>query len=142
MKERRRVQRIRFAEPLPGTIRSRRISVLDLSTEGACIQHSLPLRSREEVDIEIQWNSESIRISAMVTRCALSHVAPGPKGQTIHLSGLHFRGMDEQSRIHLEALIDDSIQRSLDEGRDLGGGSLPSDIGGMPLDVWLRNKLK
>lgn len=142
MKERRKIQRIRFVEPLEGKVRSRRISILDLSVEGACIQHHLPLRSQDQIELEFQWKDDTVRITAIVTRCSLSHVTAGPKGRSIHNSGLHFRSMDEESRAALERLIDEFLQHSIAEGRELGGGSLPSNIGEMPLDVWLRNKLK
>lgn len=142
MKERRSVLRIRFAEPLEGRVRARRVEILDLSTEGACLQHSLPLKSREEIELELPWKSDLIRISAVVTRCTLSHVTAGPKGQLVHISGLHFRTMDESSRAALELLIDEFLQRSITESRDIGGGTLPSNVGEMPLEVWLRNKLK
>lgn len=142
MKERRSVQRIRFAEPLEGKIRARRVSILDLSTQGASIQHASPLKCQEEIELELPWKEDTVRITAVVTRCTLSHVTSGPKGQSVHVSGLRFREMDARSLGILQTLLDEFLQRSITEGRNLGGGSLPSKVGGMPLDIWLRNKLK
>ena len=142
MRERRSVQRIRFAEPLEGRVRSRTILVLDLSTAGACIQHATSLKSSDEIEFELPCDGGTIRTTARVTRCSLSHVTPGPKGQSIYLSGLHFQTMDDESRALLVRLLDGFVQRAIQEGREIGGGALPGRIGGMPLDIWLRNKLK
>ena len=142
VRERRSVQRIRFAEPLEGRVRSRKILVLDLSTDGACIQHSTSLKAHDEIEFEIPSDGGTIRTTARVTRCSLSHVTPGPKGQSIYLSGLQFQTMDNVSRTLLVSLLDGFVRRAIQEGREIGGGALPGRIGGMPLEVWLRNKLK
>ena len=140
--ERRRVQRIRFAAPLKGRVRGRRVAILDLSTDGVCIQHHMPFKSGNEIELELEWNDQTISLKAVVTRCSLSHYTPEPKSEPVHHSGLQFIGTDEMSRLNLKALIEDFLRKSLDEGRGMGGGALPADIGEMPLEVWLRNKLK
>lgn len=116
--------------------------MLDLSTAGACIQHEMTLRSNDEIELELPFEGSTIHATARVTRCSLSHVKEGPKGSSVYLSGLHFKSMDIQSRKLLARLINDFVQRAIEEGREIGGGALPGRIGGMPLEVWLRNKLK
>ena len=140
--ERRKVQRIRFSEPLEGRVRGRRVDILDLSTDGMSIQQPMAVKSGAAVDVEIDWNGETIRAAASVTRCTLSHYTEGPKSVPVHHSGLLFTTIEEADAKRLLALLEHFLRRSLDEGRDLGGGKLPSDIGQMPLEVWLRNKLK
>jgi hypothetical protein len=141
-RERRKVQRIRFAEPLRGRVRARGVSILDLSTQGACIEHPWTLSAGSGIELETEWNGQPISISATVTRCTLSHYTSEPKPKPVYHSGVAFVAMDEASRANLDALIEHYVRASLAEGREIGQGALPSAIGGMPLEVWLQNKLK
>lgn len=142
MRERRKFHRIRFAEPLRSRVRARRVAMLDLSVAGACIQHHTAMKPGSAIDIEIEHSSELIRLVGIVTRCQLSHYSAGSKPEAVYHSGVRFDGIEESNLRRLEALLAEFEERAVEEAKRIGGGELPAEIGAMPIQVWLRNKLK
>ena len=116
--------------------------MLDVSSDGTCLQHHAPMKIGSRIDIDIEDAGESFRIAGLVTRCSLSGYTTGTNPEPIYNSGVRFDPMDEATQTGLQALIHHFEGLAVEEARTIGEGELPEQIGKMPLQVWLRNKLK
>ncbi|MEO8217035.1 MAG: PilZ domain-containing protein [Acidobacteriota bacterium] len=141
-RERRTVQRLRFAQALKGLVRARKVRVLDLSVAGACIEHSFAMSRGSRIRLQIEWDQKEITLPAHVTRCGLMGYTEGVKGIPIYQSGLEFENADPMAIASLKEVVDAHVTLALQEGRSFADGTLPAKVGNVPLMVWLMNKLK
>ncbi len=87
--ERRRIQRISLDQPLSGRLSGMRVTILDLSTIGARVEHTFPLARGRRLRLDFPFEDETITIHCDVTRCV------SPKGSGVvqpqgYTSGLQF----------------------------------------------------
>ncbi|HUF18062.1 MAG TPA: PilZ domain-containing protein [Thermoanaerobaculia bacterium] len=87
--ERRRIQRINLDQPVSGRLSGMKVTILDVSTIGARVDHTFPLARGRRLRLDFLWEDETISIHCDVTRC-ISPTGSGvvkPQGYT---SGLQF----------------------------------------------------
>ncbi|MEO8216398.1 MAG: PilZ domain-containing protein [Acidobacteriota bacterium] len=109
--DRRRVQRIRLEQPLRGHLSGMRVSVLDVSTTGARIEHSFPLSTDRTLRLHFIWQDQDVTLECHVTRCTTEQARGTLR---VYNSGLDFvEGAGGSKRI-LVGMITDFVTRDLD----------------------------
>lgn len=88
--ERRRLQRIRFTEPLLGLTPHGAVSIVDLSISGLRAEHPFPLGAGRTIRIDLEWNGEPVSVQCDVLRCRLERRSV--KNGFTYASGLRFIG--------------------------------------------------
>ncbi len=132
--ERRRIQRIRLDRPVRGRLSGMRVSILDLSTTGARVEHTFPLSSGRRLRLDFLWEEELISLQCDVTRC----IAGQGNGSSVvgYSSGLQFCEPALTSRESLKNIISEIVMRELPElkktlraSRDERGSESPAAEG-------------
>lgn len=114
--ERRRIQRINLDHPVSGRLSGMRVTILDVSTIGARVDHTFPLARGRRLRLDFAWEDETISIHCDVTRC-LSPKGSGvvqPQGYT---SGLQFVEPLGAARAALLRMILAMVTRDLSRAR-------------------------
>ncbi|MGH9458208.1 MAG: PilZ domain-containing protein [Thermoanaerobaculia bacterium] len=128
----RRVHRIRLAPPLIAQLGSQSVVVVDISLDGARIEHEEPLKTGAELRFGFHWDDEPIQVRAQVTRCKLERFSSGGDGLTVYHSGLRFIDVGS-SGATLRRMVTVHITRALDEQRANARGAIPISIEHMPI---------
>lgn len=110
--ERRRIQRINLDLPVTGRLSGMRVTILDLSTIGARVDHTFPLAKGRRLRLDFTFEDETISIHCDVTRCI------SPKGSGVvqpqgYTSGLQFVEPLGASRASLLRMILAMVTRDL-----------------------------
>lgn len=87
--ERRRIQRINLDSPVNGRLSGMRVTILDLSTIGARVEHTFPLAGGRRLRLDFSWENETISVHCDVTRC-ISQKGGGTVQPQAYNSGLQF----------------------------------------------------
>jgi hypothetical protein len=131
--KRRRVHRIRLAAPILGRLGGQSVVVVDVSLDGAKIEHHEPLKTGAEATLSFDWERGHISLRTRVTRCKLERFAgSGGDGLTVFHSGLVFTNPDSE-RDALKTMISTHIGRALDEQKANARGELPASVESMPI---------
>lgn len=131
--KRRRVHRIRLATPILGRLGGQSVVLVDISLDGAKIEHHEPLKIGAEPLLAFDWDDRTIALRTRVTRCKLERFAgSGGDGLTVFHSGLLFTDPDEE-RDALKAMIATQISRALEEQKANARGQLPVSVERMPI---------
>jgi hypothetical protein len=131
--KRRRVHRIRLSPPVLGRLGGASVVLVDVSLDGAKIEHSEPLKIGAAGTLSFDWEEGKIALRAKVTRCKLERFAgSGGEGLTVYHSGLLFTDPDEE-RDDLKAWISRHISRALEEQKANARGQLPVSVDHMPI---------
>ena len=111
--ERRRLQRIRFTEPLLGITPHGAVSIVDLSISGLRAEHPFPLGAGRTIRIDLEWNGEPVSVHCDVLRCRLERRSV-TNGFT-YASGLRFTGSSNGSISPREMMVQLVTQAMLDQ---------------------------
>jgi len=111
--ERRRIQRIRLDRTVRGRLSGMRVSILDLSTTGARVEHSFPLSSGRRLRLDFLWEEELISLQCDVTRCIVAGQRNGASAVG-YSSGLQFCEPALTSRESLKNIISEIVMRDLE----------------------------
>jgi hypothetical protein len=111
-RERRRVQRIRFRDPLGGSISNGALSIVDLSVTGARAVHNFPLKSGRSVRLDFLLRGERLSLTCNVVRCRLER---SESAGTTYFSGLQF--VNDAELGPLRRLLTEIVGRDLEERR-------------------------
>lgn len=131
--KKRRVHRIRLAPPILARLGSQNVVIVDLSLDGAKIEHSEPIKIGAEVALSFLWEEETIKLRSRVMRCMLERFAgAGGDGLTVFHSGLLFIEPGA-SRDLLKRMIAVHIGRALDEQKANARGEIPVSVQNMPI---------
>jgi hypothetical protein len=129
----RRVHRIRLAPPILAKVGAQNVVVVDVSLDGAKIEHSEPLPIGSEAALSFRWEEDLITLRARVMRCKLERFAgEGGDGLTVFHSGLLFTAPGE-GRDVLKKMIAVHISRALEEQKANARGQLPVSVDQMPI---------
>lgn len=128
----RRVQRIRLANPIIGRLGTMSVVLIDVSLDGAKIEHGEQLQTGAENQLVFPWKDETLRLRTRVTRCRLERFTGGADGLTVYHSGLLFLDVGE-SAPRLRDLVATHITRALEEQKANARGQLPQSIEHMPI---------
>lgn len=110
--ERRRIQRIRLSDPVRGRLSGMRVSILDVSTMGASVEHSFPLAAGRRLRLEFPWQDESISLQCDVVRCSMRRDGT-IAGSNAYNSGLKFCEPPGPARAMLVRMLTDIVARNI-----------------------------
>ncbi len=107
--------------------------LVDVSLDGAKIEHSEPLKIGAEAKLSFVWENENVFLRSRVTRCKLERfTGSGGEALTVFHSGLLFTEPGEHRKA-LKSMISVHISRSLEEQKANARGQLPVSIEHMPI---------
>ena len=129
----RRVHRIRLAHPIIGRLGSHNVVLVDISLDGAKVEHNEPLTIDAEFPFSFEWEEMPIAVKSRVTRCKLERFAgEGEDGLAVYHSGLHFTDV-ASSGVWLKTMVQTHIIRALDEQKANARGVIPQAVDNMPI---------
>lgn len=109
--EKRRIQRVRLDCPITAKIGSSAVILLDVSASGARIEHSAPLARGREVQLDFEYQDQSISVLCFVVRCKLQKSISGTGAA--YSSGLTFCDPKSKAVGALRTLIAEFVSRDL-----------------------------
>ncbi len=107
--ERRVIQRIRFDSPLTAKIATNRVTLIDVSSTGARIEHDFPLSRGKAVGLEFEFEGVSLHIACTIARCKLENSDHG----VLYRSGLAF-DLNDPALGEIRKLIASVVTRDFD----------------------------
>lgn len=109
MDDRRTTQRVRLFTPVSASIEEGNVLLLDLSSNGARMQHSFALRVGSEVTLSLDYGTTHIEIDAAVVRCRIQQKAK----RLAYTSAVSFATEDDSIIEAVTALIRDIVRDDL-----------------------------
>jgi hypothetical protein len=109
--ERRRLERIRFSQPLSGSTSQGSLSILDMSLVGLRAEHSYPFATGRPVRLEIEWSGRTVALQCDVVRCRL--VRSSVDGRVTYSSGLRFSRALGESALTPREMVLQLVTRAL-----------------------------
>jgi hypothetical protein len=102
--EKRNARRIRLQPPVAGSLSHFPISIIDLSSSGARIQHDAPLTFQpgKRFILEFACEGERFRVTCTVAR---SRMEMNPTQRTIYTTGVRFTDLDDSTTDKIWGLI-------------------------------------
>lgn len=114
--ERRRVQRVRLATPLRGTIGPIRIFIVDLSLRGLRVAHQESIGAiGDRCALRAEWDGRQIDLTCTIVRTAIHRAADAHSARTLYHSGLAMGQVNAASAMALRAIIEHHVALALDE---------------------------
>ena len=114
--ERRRLQRVRLLEPLPGRIHSHRVFILDVSRTGIRVAHQESVGAHgDRALIEFEWDGRRASLECRLMRSELQRVGSAAYSRTIYHSGFAIVAASADSAELLREMIVWHVERALDE---------------------------
>jgi hypothetical protein len=113
--ERRHLARIQLDAPITTKIATWRVTLLDLSLDGARIEHTFPLARGRELTLHLEQSQKQIDITCEVRRCNLVKRDGGVE----YCSGLHFTNVPSESMVALREIIADTVKRDFQARRQM-----------------------
>ena len=113
--ERRHIARIQLDAPLTTKISTWRVTLLDLSLDGARVEHNFPLARGRHLVLHLEQQQKQIEITCEVRRCNLVKRDGGVE----YCSGLHFVAVPPESMIVLREIIAETVRRDFQARRHM-----------------------
>ena len=114
--ERRRLQRVKLAEPLPGNIDGQRVFIVDVSRQGLRVAHQESLGPQgERRRIDFEWDGRRISVEGTLTYTRVQRVGVASYARSIYHSGFTIATITTPSEQTLRELISWHVERALDE---------------------------
>ena len=130
----RRVQRIRFPQPVVARLGSAQVALVDLSVLGARVEHHSSLPSGTHTRLSFRWDDEPISVDCRIVRSRVERFSTGSDGLTVYHAGVEFENVDEATLERIKSLISIFISRALEEQKLNARGALPQhDVAKMPI---------
>lgn len=103
--EKRRIQRVVLnGSAVPASIGGVNVTLVDISTVGARIEHEFPLTGGRRLSLEFRVGDRKIAVQSEVIRCRLQRSVVGREG-IVYNSGLRFADPAEPSRVAVRQLV-------------------------------------
>jgi hypothetical protein len=112
----RRAKRVRLFSPIGANIDGSKITVVDISSIGARVEHGFPLNIGSHVRVDFEWESSVIGIECEVVRCKLDKSIF--KDRISYTSGLRFTEPDGPTVRELMDLVSSVVKEDLDARRE------------------------
>lgn len=129
----RRVHRIRLAHPIIGRLGGQPVVLVDISLDGAKVEHHEPVKIEAQLPFTFEWNDSRIELRSRVTRCKLERFAgEGGDGLAVYHSGLHFVDFGSSGQT-LRTMVQTHIVRALEEQKANARGEMPQTVEKMPI---------
>lgn len=123
--ERRRVQRVRLAQPLRATIDGTRAFIVDVSLRGLRVMHQEEIgRGNTTCVVRSEWDGRPLELHCSIVRTTLHRAADTSSRATYH-SGLTITRAVGVSSVTLRRLIEHHVERALDEQKANARGIPP-----------------
>jgi len=104
---RRKSERLRFDKPLGARFETVEVTIVDISFEGARIEHDFPLPAGKRVKLDFFWEENEISLRCLVIRCKLEKRG----NDAIYSSGVRFDGNDEETMAILRDYLKEIVER-------------------------------
>lgn len=128
----RRVERVRFDQPLVGRLGTMPVAVTDVSLLGARLEHATQTISGSEAQLTFTWEGETVVVDIKITRSKLERSTPGAGGLSVFHSGVQFVRAHGTSAETLQNLVAAHILRALDAQKANARGVATEAGTGMP----------
>jgi hypothetical protein len=113
--ERRHIARIQLDAPITTKISTWRVTLLDLSLDGARVEHNFPLARGRQLTLHLEQQQKQIEIMCEVRRCNLVQ----RDGTVEYCSGLHFVAVPPESMVVLREIIAETVRRDFQARRHM-----------------------
>ena len=130
----RRVQRIRFPQPIVARLGSAQVALVDLSVLGARVEHHSSLPAGTHTRLSFVFDEEPIAVDCRIVRSRVERFSTGSEGLTVYHAGVEFENVDETTMEQVKSLIAIFISRALEEQKLNARGAVPQhDVAKMPI---------
>lgn len=102
--EKRRIQRLDLDAPVDARVSGLVVTVLDLSTAGARIEHTFPMKAGQHGQLDFAWNGLDLSLQCEVVRTRLQK-STIKVGVIVYNTGLRFTDPAEDSRAQLRRIV-------------------------------------
>lgn len=108
--DRRRLMRVQLDTPISAKLAASRVVLIDISPEGARIEHGFPLFRGKHVSLSFEAGSSRVSVTCVVVRCKIEK----HDDKVAYYSGLRFESVDDGSVESLRTMITSAIQRDFE----------------------------
>lgn len=130
----RRVQRIRFPQPIVARLGAAQVALVDISVLGARVEHHSPLPAGTHTRLSFLWDEEPIAVECRIVRSRVERFSTGSDALTVYHAGVEFENVDEMTRERVKSMIATFISRALEEQKLNARGAVPQhDVAKMPI---------
>jgi hypothetical protein len=130
----RRVQRIRFPQPIVARLGSAQVALVDLSVLGARVEHHSSLPTGTHTRLSFEFDEEPISLDCRIVRSRVERFSTGSEGLTVYHAGVEFENVEDATLEQVKALIAIFISRALEEQKLNARGAVPQhDVAKMPI---------
>ena len=112
----RRAKRVRLFSPIGARIDGSKITVVDISSVGARMEHGFPLNIGAHVRVDFDWDEAVIGVECEVVRCKLDKSIF--KDRISYTSGLRFTDPDGAAVGELINLVTSVVKEDLEARRE------------------------
>ncbi len=116
--DKRRIQRIDLDQPLTAAFSNTEVTLVDLSTAGARIEHASPMKAGRTSRLTFDFQGAPIAVECMVVRSRLQR-SKIRQGAIVYQSGLRFVNPAERSREAVRQIVAGIVTSKL-HGNDGG----------------------
>lgn len=102
--DKRRIQRVDLDQPIEASFTSLDVALVDLSTAGARIEHSSPMKAGRQSKLEFIFDGQSISVLCEVVRSRLQRSSLRA-GEIVYQTGLRFVDPGEPSRVSVRQVV-------------------------------------
>ena len=113
LSERRRISRIQLDQPILAKVSTSRVVLLDISAEGARIEHAFPLSRGKQVTLHFEYGGERVTVACDVIRCKYEK----HEEKVSYYSGLRFSDPEGSAMVMLKGIIADAVGRDFEARR-------------------------
>ncbi|HET7712567.1 MAG TPA: PilZ domain-containing protein, partial [Thermoanaerobaculia bacterium] len=103
--ERRTLSRILFDSPILAKVATWKVTLLDISADGARIEHTFPLARGKEVILNFEYRGEQVSVACDVVRCKFEK----HEDRVSYYSGLRFTNVQDGSVATLREIIAEAV---------------------------------
>jgi len=108
--EKRRVQRVVLEKPIEGALHKQPVTIIDLSTTGARVEHPTPMSGRKQFDLRFLSGEEEFLVRCELVRSRLQRSARD-RSAIVYCSGLRFVEPTEELRASIRTLVATLVER-------------------------------
>lgn len=116
--ERRKYERVKMLQPLPGRVGKSRVFLLEIGISGIHLIHQgvLP-RAGGTFSIEFEWEHHRLEFECEVIHNDLQKLAKSENEKSTYSAGAHFIAAKGDSAVVLRQIVIHHVERALDEQR-------------------------
>jgi hypothetical protein len=103
--DRRHVSRIQLESPILAKVATWKVVLLDISADGARVEHTFPLARGKEVILHFEYRGEHVSVTCEVVRCKFEK----HEDKVSYYSGLRFTDLHDGSISTLRNIIAEAI---------------------------------